>query len=185
MKLLEAINRILPALGESVVTSIDSRNPTVAIIRNAIQAQTSDLQLQEWWFNTFDVELLPNADGEVDLPVNLISWLPYDNDAIQRGDRLLNPETLTFDWPVGTALRGQIRVRVEFEDLPETAATHVLYEACVKAYVDDIGAEQSLGIWQQKSGQSRIQLEAEHLRNRKYSTLKSRRYRRIRAAMRG
>lgn len=185
MKLLEAINRILPALGETVVTSIDSRNPTVAIIRNAIQAQTSDLQLQEWWFNTFDVELYPNTSGEVELPVNLISWIPYDNGGVQRGDKLLNPETLTFQWPIGTPLRGQIRVRVDFEELPESAATHVLYEACVKAYVDDIGAEQALSIWQQKSGQARIQLEAEHLRNRRYSTKRSRRYSRIRSAMRG
>lgn len=185
MKLLEAINRILPALGETVVTSIDSRNPTVVIIRNAIQAQTSDLQLQEWWFNSFDVELYPSVSGEIDLPVNLVAWIPYDNAAIQRGNRLLNPDTLDFVWPIGTPLRGQIRVRVDFEELPESAATHVLYEACVKAYVDDIGAEQSLSIWQQKSAQARIQLEAEHLRNRKYTTLRSRRYRRIRGAMRG
>lgn len=185
MKLLVAINRILPALGESVVTSIDSRNPTVAIIRNAIQAQTSDLQLQEWWFNTFDTTLHPDLNGEIELPVNLMAWLPYDNEAVQQGSRLLNPETLTFTWPSDTALRGQVRIRVDFEDLPESAATYVMYEACVKAYVDDIGLEQSVSVWQQKSGQARIQLEAEHLRNRKYTTLRSRRYNRILRAMRG
>lgn len=185
MKLLEAVNRILPALGETVVTSIDSRNPTVIIVLNAIHAQTKDLQLQEWWFNTFDVTLLPDVYGEINLPVNLMSWLPYDNTAVQRGSKLLNPDTLTFAWDADTALKGQIRVLVDFEDLPESAAAHVLYEACVKAYVDDIGLEQSVTIWQQKSGQARIQLEAEHLRNRKYTTLRSRRYRRIRSAMRG
>lgn len=185
MILLEAINRILPTLGESVVTSIDSRNPTVKIIQNAIHAQTKDMQLREWWFNSFDVDLYPDTNGEIQLPANLLAWIPYDNGGIQRGNRLLNPDTLNFVWPIGKPVRGQIRVLVDFEDLPESAATYVLYEACVKAYVDDIGLEQTVSIWQQKSAQARIMLEAEHLRNRKYTTLKSRRYRRIRNALRG
>lgn len=186
MLLLEAINRVLPALGESVVTSIDSRNPTVKIIENAIRAQTKDLQLQAWWFNTYIVDLFPDTLDEINLPVDTLSFLPsYDMNAIQRGKKLFNTDTLTFIWPTGIPVHGTLKVLVEFEDLPESAATHVLYEACVKAYVDDIGLEQSVSIWQQKSGQSRVQLEAEHLRNKRYSTRRSRRYQSIRRSMWG
>lgn len=186
MKLLEAINIILPALGESVVTSIDSRNPTVAIVRNAIQAQNSHLQLRDWWFNTFDVGLYPDEGGEIVLPSNLMAWLPdEEGGGIQRGNRLLNPESLDFKWPVGTPVTGKIRVRVDFEDLPESAATHVMYEGCIKAYVDDIGLEQVLDVWRQRSGEAYIALMSEHLRNKRFSTRRSRRYRRIRSAIRG
>ena len=39
LKLLEAVNNILPYLGENPVTNIDARHPTVALILDNIKQQ--------------------------------------------------------------------------------------------------------------------------------------------------
>jgi len=183
MQLLEAINRILPSLGEAVVTSVDSRNPTVAVIKNAIKAETSDLQLQEWWFNTSIVKLYPESSGEIRLPLETVSWVPMDSPSVQRGNRLYNTEKQSFNWDIGTPLKGKLKVRLDFEDLPEAAATVVVYNAAIKAYVDDIGMEENIQEWHRRGQMATVQLETEHLRNRGYSTRRSPRYQRIRRAI--
>ena len=185
MKLLNAINRILPTLGENPIDSIDSRNPTVAVVNNAILAKLNDTQLREWWFNTYVTTLYPASDGKVAMPANAISWLPKDTNSIQRGGYLYNGDTMTYTWPVGVGLEGVIKTLVDFEELPEAAATFVLYSACVQAYVNDIGLEDTVREWKEQEGRALLVLEAEHLRNRKYSTQRSRRYGRYRQALRG
>lgn len=185
MKLLNAINRILPALGENPIDSIDSRNPTVAVVNNAILAKLNDTMTREWWFNTYVTTLFPNDTGKVALPSNTIAWLPKDTNSVQRGGFLYNGDTMTFEWPVGVGLEGVLKITVPFEELPEAAATFVLYSACIQAYVNDIGLEDTVQEWKEQEGRALIVLEAEHLRNRKYTTQSSRRYGRYRQALRG
>lgn len=185
MLLLSAINRVLPALGENPITSIDSRNPTVAIVTNAITAKNKDIQLTEWWFNTFDTKLYRGGDGLITLPADTLSWLSYSNRAVQRSNYLFDPDTMSAVWPVGTVIEGKIKVLVPFEELPEVAATFVLYSAVCQAYVNDIGVEEALQEWRNEARFAQILMEREHLQNRKYSTQGSIRYRNLRWAMRG
>lgn len=185
MQLLSAINRVLPALGEHPVTGIDSRNPTIAIIKNAIEAKNKDVQLKEWWFNTFDTKLYAGNDGLISFPADAISWVPHRVPSVQRGLYLFNPETMSATWPVPTAIEGRIKYLVPFTELPEVAATFVLYSAVCQAYVSDIGVEEALGEWRKEANNAQLLLETEHLRNRGYSTATSARYRKYRRALRG
>ena len=77
-----------------------------------------------------------------------------------------------------------IITRVPFNLLPETAAAAVWYAALVASYVKDIGMEQEVRVWSSEAAAAHQRMEAEHLRNKKYSTMKTRAYGRYRAALR-
>ena len=63
MKLLDAVNTILPYLGEANVTSTTARNTTVQSILQQIETAKRALLATGWWFNTVSVTLYPGSDG--------------------------------------------------------------------------------------------------------------------------
>ena len=76
LKLLEAVNNILPYLGENPVTNIDARHPTVALILDNIKQQKLNLLGEGWWFNELRTTLYPSSEGEIYVPSNTISFYP-------------------------------------------------------------------------------------------------------------
>ncbi len=184
MKLLTAINNILPKLGEHTVTRVDARHPTLAIILPIIEQCLVETLQRGWWFNKANVTLYPDSAGEIALPINCMSFLP-DREFVGsvRGSRLYNNSALSFVWP--KPVRGEMRERVEFEDLPETVATYVFYYALCTAYLTDIGLEAVVEQWKEMADSAEEQATHEHLRNARYSTQKSRRWGRLRSSMRG
>lgn len=185
MNLLTAINRILPILGERPVDSIESRNPTVAVIRNAIRDKTSDLHMQQWWFNTFKTTFYPDPQGEINIPSWVVAWVPDRIPSVGRGGKLIKTDDMSSAWDIGVGVEGTVRVDVDFEDLPQVAATYVLYSAMSHAYLTDIGLEDTVREWQRQEQLYYNKLVTEHLRNRKYSTRNSPRYRRYFMAVQG
>jgi hypothetical protein len=182
MKLLTAVNRILPVLGEHAVTSLSTKHPTLAILLPIIQTTLDDLTIQGYWFNTFKTKLYQDSEGGIGLPLDTLSFVPDYENAIQRGTKLFNGETMSYVWSL--PVDGVIVTRVPFDELPESVATFIFYNAMVVAYVTDIGLEQTVQIWQALAGAAERRVMSEHLRNRKYTTQRSPRYQRIRAAMR-
>ena len=184
MKLLDAVNLVLPKLGERPVTSLEVKHPTLAVLLPIIeQTQVNTLQ-RGWWFNEYEYTAYPNLQGEIDIGADALSFIPdYEGTAIIRGQRLFNPKTLTyvFDTPV----KGKLINNVVFDELPEAAATYVFYAALIEAYTTDLGVTQELQIWQGLAARAWSDLLAEHLRQRKHSTRKSRRWRQLISAMQG
>src|SRR5690625_7894190 len=82
MTLLQAINRIIPALGENPVDSIETRNPTVGIVLNAINNARHDLLQRGWWFNEFETTLYPDTQGVYSPPAVALEWISHHVDAI-------------------------------------------------------------------------------------------------------
>lgn len=76
MKLLDAINTVLPYLGEANVTSTTARNTTVQAVLQQIDTAKRTLLGTGWWFNRVKVTLYPGADGRIKAPINVFSWLP-------------------------------------------------------------------------------------------------------------
>lgn len=187
MQKLKAINAILPKLGEHPVTSIDSRNPTLGVILPQIDLEIDQVLMSGWWFNTFDVELFPNSEGEIAVPDDTLSFIsnPGEPELVQRGDRFYNMATRTYEFPVGRGIHGKLRQRMDFEELPESVAQYVLYSALVTIYITDIGLEQVVQQWASYATQAGAAMEQEHLRHKKYTIKNSRRYRNLRNAMRG
>lgn len=183
MRLLDAVNQILPKLGEHPVTGLEIRHPTLAVVLPEIEQASVNLQLKGWWFNEFESKLYPDHEGTILLGTNTLKYVPYSEFATVRGEKLYNTATRTYVWDA--PVEGVLTELVPFEDLPETAANAVLYSALVAASVQDLGMTQDVQAWMTLSAQASSDLLAEHLRQRKHSTRNSRRYRRLVAALRG
>lgn len=186
MLLLDAINEVLPKLGEHPVTSTDSKSPTLAVIIPQINNTLRNKLTSGYWFNSFELTLYPNSEQEIDVPEGTLMFTPHAGqaNAIQRGEQFFNGGTMNFKFPV-PSVKGILVQTVPFEQLPESAAQLVLYEALVTIYVTDIGIEAVVQEWQRMRADAEKRLSKEHLLNRKYTTRMSRRYTHLRASMRG
>lgn len=184
MLLLDAVNYMMPKLGEHEVTSIEARHPTVALILPAIEDTLRIVLGKGWWFNEFNATLYPDSENELNLGTNVINVVPYQpSTAVQRGRRMYNPETFSykFDSPINV----RIRQYVDFEEIPEPAAVWVRNEALSQVYTADIGVTQDIQVWMALAEQAKSDLLAEHLRNKRYTTKNSRPFRKLRSALKG
>ncbi len=181
MDLLNAVNRILPKLGEHTVTSLESKSPTLSILLPLIDEKIKELTIRGWWFNTHITTLLPDVDGNIAFPSSYLSFVADDYVTSNRGGKLHNATDNTFTWTAGVT--GTAIEFIEFGELPETVASWVFYSALVECMVTDIGVTQEAQAWRAEIGPAQASVMSEHLRNMRYSTRNSRRYRRIRSAM--
>lgn len=182
MKLLDAVNLMLPKLGEHPVTSLTVRHPTLAIILPEVENVLTTVLLQGWWFNTSDYTAYPDSEKKITLGIDTLSFVPERYPAALRGLALYNRTTLTYDWD--TPVKGMLVQKIEFDLLPESVAQFVWYTALVNTYITDIGLTQDVQAWQGRATEAHTQVLAEHLRNQKYSTTGSVRFKRLRRAMR-
>lgn len=184
MTLLQAINLGLSALGESRVTSDTTRNPTVDLLRETIQAQTQELLEMGWWFNTvFDATASPGPLGEVEAPNGVLSIFGNRLRLIERGGMLfdLTNNTRVFKGSV----RYSYTYTVDFQDLPESAATVVALRATSIVYSNDLGVDSNVERMQEDIARNYMTLEMLHLRNMSYNTRQRGDWVRYRRALRG
>lgn len=183
MELLKAVNLILPALGEHPVTRIDVKHPTLAVILPVINSKLDMTLMRGWWFNEFKHTLYPDSEKGIALPDDTLAFIPDEGfEGSVRGTRLFNKRTLDFMWD--HPVPGTLQLRLPFDELPESVATLVFYDALVQVYLVDIGLESVVGEWKLISTGAEYLATNEHLRNMRHTTQKSRRYARLRSAMR-
>lgn len=184
MQLLEAVNLILPKLGEHRVTRLDVKHPALAIILPEIENELKQLLMKGWWFNEFNATLYPDPEGAIAVGTEALSFTSYiPESAVQRGGRLYNPSTLSYVF--AAPVQGRIRQYIAFDDLPESAAQFVYHSALVCSYMTDIGLSQEVQAWSAKAAAAYSDLLAEHLRQKNYSTKSTAKWQRLRSAMRG
>lgn len=182
MELLNAVNLMLPKLGEHPVTSLTKRHPTLAIILPEVDNEITTCLLKGWWFNTYEYTAYPDSEGLITLGVDTLAFVPDEYASTLRGRALFNLTTLDYKWD--KPVKGTIKQRLTFNELPESVAQYVWYSALCNTYVTDLGMTQDVQVWKAKAEEANVQVLAEHLRNKKYSTKQSPRFRRLRAAMR-
>lgn len=184
MELLDAVNLVLPKLGERPVTSIAVKHPTLAVLLPILEQTQRNTLMSGWWFNEFEYTAYPAVNGEIDIGVDALSFIPDVPDtAVVRGQRLYNPKTLSYVFT--DTVKGTVVQNVQFNELPDSAASYVFYSAMVEAYATDLGVTQELGVWQSMAGRAWSSMLSEHLRQRKHSTRRSRHWRNLINAMRG
>lgn len=184
MELLTAVNLTLPALGEHVVTSVDVRHPTLAVILPVVELKIKECLMRGWWFNEGAITLYPDTNGLIFLPSNTLSFIPECQvEATVRNYQLYNKASRNFIW--NAPVTGMLLENLEFNELPESVATYVYYDSLVQVYITDIGLESVVQKWEGYATAAEYTATQEHLRNRKYTTQKSRSYRRYRASLRG
>ena len=181
MDLLKAINQVLPKLGEHPVTSVTTKHPTVSIIVSTIENDIKELLLDGWWFNEFDCTLYPDDEGYIAVGSDVLSFVPTYDTAALRGLKLYNTETLSYTFT--SPIQGHVWQYIPFEELPESAAQYVYWKALITALATDIGLTQEVQLWNVNMQNAYSRLVSEHLRHKKFSTRKTRQYRKMRAAM--
>lgn len=168
MKLLDAVNTVLPFLNEHTITSVeDTQHPTVGLIVAAIERHTRAMLLEGYWFNELEQTLLVNTDGRINAPESAMAIYGLDCNVSLRDEFLFDLDTGSYYFTK------PIKVRIIesqlFQELPEQAALTITYSAGVEVYTADFGVESAVGMLQQLAEYNRQQLRQEELRNRKYN----------------
>jgi len=131
---LEAINTLLATVGESPVNSLTSGLIEANQAEQTLDNVSRDFQSQGWAFNTdLTFELSPNAANELTLPANCLhvdtihTRMSADTDLVQRGMRMYDRIKNTY--AIGTVLKVDMVVLLDFEEMPETARRYVAIKA--------------------------------------------------------
>lgn len=183
MKLLDAVNLVLPKLGERPVTSLTVKHPTLAVLLPIIEQKLRSVLTRGWWFNEYAYTAPLAVDGTITLGTDTLAFRPdYPDTAVARGLKLFNPKN--FDYTFDAAVPGTVTQYVQFDELPEAAAEHILYAALVEAFTTDLGVTSELQVWQTLAGSAWSDLLTEHLQQKRYSTRRTRAWRSYKRALR-
>lgn len=186
LKILDAINNILPHLGEAVVTSVDARHPTVALIVQALTLARQSLLAEGWWFNEEQRTLYVNPDGFLPTPTNLLALYSNTDTVLEpRGEFIYNLSAGTGVFTPNTSHSVRLVVDLPFEHLPTYAAMYLQYSAAVTVYTQDFGVEKVVTSLSQSAAMAYNMLEQEELRKRKYTGTANRAMSEIAMALRG
>lgn len=169
MELLQAVNAVLPHLGEHTITRVEgAKHPTVDLILGAIDRHRLSILAEGLWFNESTVVLPVNTDGQIDVPQGTIAVYGVDCNVEIDGERFfdLNTASRYFSTPITVRL-----VRdVQFNRLPINVALCVAYRAGAEVYIQDYGAENTVPQLQELANMNWVQVTQENLRKRKYNS---------------
>lgn len=184
MLLLDAVNTCLSALGEARVTSTTVRHPTVDLIKGTLDMKKAQLLEHGYWFNQADVTMYPSSTGEMEYPATALSVLGFG------GEILVPRDGMLFDLDNNTQFFTEAKTMrvwydVDFEDLPECAATVVMCRAAGEVYAGDLGVDSAVQRLNQLELQAMTELHMQHLRNKRFSTRQRRGFQRLRSALNG
>lgn len=186
LKILEAINNILPHLGEAPVTTVDARHPTVALIVQALTLARQSLLSEGWWFNEETRTLYANPDGLLPTPTDLLALYSETATVLEpRGDYIYNLSAGTGVFTPNTTYLVRLVVDLPFEHLPMYAALYLQYTAAITVYTQDFGVEKVVSALGQSAAMAYNMLEQEELRKRRYTGTANKAMYEITSALRG
>lgn len=180
--LIDAVNTILPKLGERPVTSVTTPHPTVSIALQVLNQLRKSVLTRGWWFNQYEYKAYPDINGEIYLSVDTLTFYPDKaGTAITRGTQLFNLRDSTFVFT--EAVTGRVVQDIPFDLLPESVAHYIVWAALVQMHVSDVGMTAETQAWQENANTALATMHHEHVRQRQYSTRDKPEYQRIRRSM--
>ncbi len=133
MTYLEAVNRLLGFVGTRKLAILDTTHPDAEKADRFLKEKKTMLLKRGWWFNrVMNIELTPDSNGEIVFPSNALS---FDSGSMQgaypkltkRGTKLFDALNNTFIFEEVMILN--INQELDWEDLPDSAQLHIMYEA--------------------------------------------------------
>ena len=173
---IDAINRMLRYIGElpipSDVTIDQLPEGHEAVIARTVLAETlREEQEEKWWFNTFDIKLVPDSDGYLILPNNVVAYEAPD--VFQAGGLLYDRSTNS---PIFTSPKDMIvRYNITFDNLPDVFRTYVILSASRHLHTYLNGDESTQLELEQKINMARVKVEREHLKQKKFNLVRGNR----------
>lgn len=170
---IDAINRMLRYIGELPIpsaTTIDSlpEGHEAVYARTILQETLREEQEEKWWFNTFDIKLIPDTDGYVLLPSNVVAF--ESEEVFVEGGQFYTKEPVSpiFEDP----LELTVRYEITFDNLPDVFRTYSILVASRHLHTYLNGDESTQRELVQNINSQRIKLEREHLKQKKYNLVK-------------
>jgi hypothetical protein len=147
--LLDAVNTMIACVGETPVNSLDGAlSADAAVALNTLRETVREVQSRGWHFNTQRMDLVPDSQKRIKVPVNVVradldgaSDDPHLDIAL-RGDVLYDRGNSTeqFDRPVKGV---KVVVLLEWDRLPESCRRYCMIRAARKFADRMVGSEKS------------------------------------------
>lgn len=172
---IDAINRMLRYIGElpvpdTVIIDELEDGHEAKQARVILNETLREEQEERWWFNAMTLTFVPNLDGYIDLPYNLISLDSEKGKYMAEGGSLYDTENETKLFTENVELN--CLLEIAFTDLPDVFRTYVVLQASkhLHTYLNaDSSTQKEL---EQKLQMQRIKVEREHLRQSKFNLIK-------------
>jgi hypothetical protein len=175
---LEAVNRMLRASGEQPVNSLLTISGDALMAEQILDEVELEYQLTGQVFNTEEVYLFPDNNGEIAISESIISIDTIGNhvtiEVTPRGNKLYwlrqygRPKN-TFDFSelsLSSGLLVRMVLKVEFEDMPTTQQFAVVDEASRRYQMITMADTTTDGMLRQRAAQSRAIARASDIRQR-------------------
>jgi hypothetical protein len=145
---LSAVNTILGTIGQAPITTLDFQNPEVSFAYNLLETASEDVQNEGWVFNREDAyPLIPNSDGEVLLPENVLQMdfsadpVYRSQDVIRRGRKLYDKKNHTYKFT--GKLECDILWKFDYSDLPQCFKRYITLRASRVAAAQMVGNQEA------------------------------------------
>lgn len=175
---LDVVNDMLATLGELPINSVDEGHPMVPAALRMIATASAREQAKSWWFNKELTDLVPDNQGHIYLPADVLRVDPQAQNLnyVQRGRRLYKPfEPSSVDkYKFTNRVRCWLIRELPLDELPVPAQHVVSFSAqldFMKAYEADQNKVQQVAMLYQ---QSMMTLNADHTRNTDVNILRRR-----------
>lgn len=162
---LDALNKVLGAVGQAPVTTIEETNPDVAIVWATLQDCNREVQAEGWNFNReTQYPLTASATGILSVPSESLfidlSDVPANRgiDVTVRQGKLYNLVDHTFTWQANEVYLVDVVWQLDFNDLPIPAREYIISRASVQASYKVVGDQALYQMLQQKEAYSRTNL---------------------------
>lgn len=179
---LEAVNLILRTLSEHTVSSIELRHPSVTLARDKLELARQEVLNDGWWFNTIPITLNRGTDGRVQYPADTLAFVPTKYVCITRGGYLYNTSAQSFVFTEDVS--GIATYDVAWDDMPNAAQRMTAYRAAAAAYSSDVGGNLPTDVTDGLM-LAQSQLEAMHIRQRRFNARQRSSWHRYESARRG
>lgn len=132
---LEAINKMLIAIGEAPVNSLESGYLEAVIAESILDEVNKEVQAKGWNFNTeYNKLFAKSVAGEIVLPTNVLrvdaTYTATSKDLVQRGLRMYDRGNHTYIIDEDVYL--DIVVQLVWEEIPEPAKRYISDRAARK-----------------------------------------------------
>ena len=162
---LDALNKVLGAVGQAPITTINHTNPDAAIAWTTLQDCNLEVQAEGWNFNRQrQYPLIASSTGILTIPSEFLYTSLSDTaenrgiDVTVRQGKLYNLVDHTFTWEANRAYLLDIVEQLSFEDLPIPAREYIISRAAVQASYKIVGDQTLYQMLQQKESYARSSL---------------------------
>lgn len=173
--MLEAVNQMLFAIGESPVNRVeDSGLVDAAVALRTLSNVSREVQKNGWHWNTeINFSLQPDIDGFLQLPANTLKvdtvGADEGTDVVQRGKRLYDRVNHTYVF--SRAYVVELVIMLDFEELPEAARNYITLKAARRFQQNSVGSSELAGFQQQDELRALVDLQNTEAETADYTML--------------